>query len=91
MPIGPKFKTVKIDKNLPDPGKNQDDYYYTTKELSGFLNISESSLRGYRRTGNGPKFTTLGYRNCRYAKTDVLEYIAQRQRLSTSQNLQTNN
>ena len=84
MPSGPKFKKLPIEKNLPDPGAGLQDYYYTTKELSGLLNIATSTLSGYRRSGSGPKFISLGYRTCRYAKADVLAYIADRARLSTS-------
>ena len=84
MPSGPKFKKIVIDKNLPDPGKGSEDYYYTTKELSGLLNIAPSTLSGYRRAGNGPKYISFGYRTCRYAKADVLAYMEERTRNSTS-------
>ena len=85
MPRGPQFKKLLIDKNLPDPGADLEEYYYTTKELSGLLNISPGSLSGYRRAGIGPKYILFGYRTCRYAKADVVAYMEERARMSTSE------
>ena len=85
MPRGPQFKKLLIDKNLTDPGADVEEYYYTTKELSGLLNISASSLSGYRRSGVGPKYVSIGYRTCRYAKADVVAYMEERARMSTSE------
>ena len=85
MPSGPKFKKLPIEKNLPDPGADLKDYYYTTKELSGLLNLAVSTLSGYRHSGVGPKYVLIGHRTCRYAKADVVAYIAERERLSTSE------
>ena len=71
-------------KVTPDLEGGPEEYYYTTKELSGLLNIAPSTLAGYRRSGVGPKYISLGYRTCRYAKTEVLAYMAERARMSTS-------
>ena len=85
MPSGPCFKKLTLEKNLPDPGAGLQEYYYTTKELSGLLNIATSTLSGYRRAGTGPKYISFGYRTCRYARADVTAYMEERTRLSTSE------
>jgi len=71
-------------KVTPDLETGAEEYYYTTKELSGLLNLAPSTLAGYRRSGVGPRYISLGYRTCRYAKTEVLAYMAERARMSTS-------
>ncbi len=71
-------------KTIPDLENGTEEYYYTTKELSGLLNLAPSTLAGYRRSGVGPKYISLGYRTCRYARTEVLAYMAERARMSTS-------
>jgi len=71
-------------KAIPDLESGVEEYYYTTKELSGLLNLAPSTLAGYRRSGVGPKYISLGYRTCRYARTEVLAYMAERARMSTS-------
>ena len=86
MPSGPSVKKRTLEKNLPDCGAGLQEYYYTTKELSGLLNIATSTLSGYRRAGTGPKYISFGYRTCRYAKADVAAYMEERTRLSTSDN-----
>jgi len=60
------------------------DQYYTTRELSSILNLSMNTLADYRRKGIGPKYISVGYRSCRYAETEVLKYIEERTRASTS-------
>ena len=71
-------------KVTPDLEGGAEEYYYTTKELSGLLNLAPSTLAGYRRSGVGPKYISLGYRTCRYARAEVLAYIAEHARMSTS-------
>ena len=68
----------------PTPAFNLENCYYSTRELSGLLNISMSTLADYRRKGIGPQYISVGYRSCRYAKTEVLKYIEERTRASTS-------
>lgn len=84
MPSGPSLKKLSLDKNTPAPGDGLDEYYYTTKDLSGLLNLSPSTLSGYRRAGNGPAYVVFGYRTIRYPRAEVLAYMAERERLSTS-------
>jgi predicted site-specific integrase-resolvase len=60
------------------------DQYYTPRELSGLLNISIGTLAGYRRKGVGPKYIAFSYHTYRYAKADVLKYLEERKRTSTS-------
>lgn len=73
-----------------EPKKNLDfkcdlaEQYYTTRELSGLLSLSMNTLADYRRKGIGPKYISVGYRSCRYAKSEVLKYIEERTRESTS-------
>ncbi len=69
---------------VPNLETGEEEYYYTTKELSGLLNLAPSTLAGYRRAGVGPHYISLGYRTCRYARTEVLAYMAERVRMSTS-------
>ena len=60
------------------------DNYYTSRELSGILSLSMNTLAEYRRKGIGPKFILVGYHSCRYAKEEVLKYIEEMTRASTS-------
>ena len=84
MPRGPQFKKLTLDKKVLDPGADHQEYYYTTKELAGLLNVSPSTLSYYRTQGVGPKFRRIGYRSCRYLKTDVLAYLTEREGLMGS-------
>ena len=60
------------------------DQYYSTRELAGILGISMSTLAGYRRQGIGPKYIAFGYHTYRYARAEVLKYLEERTRASTS-------
>ena len=71
-------------QKLPDPAEGLEDYYYSTKELSGLLNISPSTLSDYRRQGIGPQYIQVGYRTCRYPKAEVYKYLEENRRNSTS-------
>lgn len=68
----------------PTPVFNFEDSYYNARELSRLLNVSMGTLADYRRKGIGPQYISVGYRSCRYAKTEVLKYIEERTRASTS-------
>lgn len=57
---------------------------YSSRELSILFNISMSTLADYRRKGIGPKFVVFGYRNYRYPKDELVRYIQERTRTSTS-------
>ena len=69
----------------PDLEGGDEEYYYTTKQLSGLLSLATSTLSGYRRSGVGPKYISIGYRTCRYARSDVQAYMKERERQSTSE------
>ena len=79
MPRGPQFRKLSLDKKVPDPGAEHQEYYYTPKELAGLLNVSPSTLSYYRQQKIGPKFRRVGYRSCRYLKSDVLAYLEERE------------
>ena len=85
MPRGPQFRKLSLDKKVPDPGAEHQEYYYTPKKLAGLLNVSPSTLSYYRQQKIGPKFRRIGYRSCRYLKTDVQAYLAEREGLSTAE------
>lgn len=58
--------------------------YYTSRGLSNVLHLSMSTLAEYRRKGIGPKYIAVGYRSYRYSKEEVLKFINERTRASTS-------
>lgn len=60
------------------------DKYYTPRELSDILGISMNTLAEYRRRGTGPKYIAFGYHTYRYARAEVLAFIEERTRASTS-------
>ena len=60
------------------------DQYYSSKELSGILNLSMSTLAAYRRRGIGPKYIAVGYRSYRYSREEVARYLEEMTRASTS-------
>lgn len=51
------------------------DTYYTPQELSALLKRSENTLKGWRRTGYGPKHSTQG-RLVRYPKSEVDDWLS---------------
>jgi hypothetical protein len=60
------------------------DQYYTPRDLSCLLGISIGTLAGYRRKGVGPKYIAFSYHTYRYARADVLQYLEEKKRTSTS-------
>ena len=60
------------------------DQYYSPKELADILGISMSTLAGYRRKGIGPKYIAFGYHTYRYARAEILKYLEEKTRTSTS-------
>ncbi len=58
--------------------------YYTTKEVADALNLSVSALGEYRRKGIGPRYTVVSYRSYRYSKAEVMRYLQEMTRASTS-------
>ena len=58
--------------------------YYTTREVARALHVSVSTLCAYRRKGIGPKYSVVGYRTYRYPKEEVMRYVREMTRTSTS-------
>lgn len=66
------------------PACDLTDQYYSTRELANILSVSMSTLAQYRRMGIGPKYIAFGYHTYRYARAEVLKYLEERTRASTS-------
>lgn len=56
---------------------------YTTEEAAALLGISPRTLETARQRGGGPRYYRVG-RCVRYAKSDLIAYLAKRLRKSTS-------
>ena len=69
----------------PELEAGGEEFYYTSKELSGLLGVAPSTLSAYRRCGVGPKFIVFGHRTLRYARSDIQAYMKDRARQSTSE------
>ena len=60
------------------------DSLLTVEETAGFLRCSISALNKWRVSGNGPRFVRVGAR-VRYRTSDLLNFIENRTRVSTSE------
>ncbi|RZI46657.1 helix-turn-helix transcriptional regulator [Candidatus Finniella inopinata] len=69
----------------PELEAGDEEFYYTTQELSGLLGVAPSTLSAYRCAGVGPKFIVFGHRTLRYARSDIQAYMKDRARQSTSE------
>jgi hypothetical protein len=49
--------------------------YFTTREAAEYIGYSLSSLRQWRRTGDGPKFIARSSHKRLYRKADLDEFI----------------
>lgn len=56
-----------------------------TPAAAKFVGLSYSTLTKLRLTGGGPRFLKLG-RSVRYRTTDLAEWLADKARMSTSDN-----
>ena len=81
----PKPKPKPVERK-PKPKRVCDlgEDYYTTKEVADALKLSVSALGEYRRKGTGPKYTVVSYRSYRYSKAEVMRYLQEMTRASTS-------
>ena len=52
---------------------------YTTDQLAKKLNIKANALTIWRHKGIGPKYIKLTRRAVRYRKSDVLEYLKEKE------------
>jgi|GEM_PF-4367387 len=75
---------VKHEASEKIPVCNFKDQYYTTRDLSNILHLSMSTLADYRRKGIGPKYIVVGYRSYRYSQEEVIKFVEERTRASTS-------
>lgn len=57
---------------------------FTAQEAAAFLRVSVSFLAKSRLRGDGPRFRKIG-RCVRYAETDLINYLKQNSRASTSE------
>jgi predicted site-specific integrase-resolvase len=62
--------------NVPEP-------LITEGEAAGILRVSLTSLRRWRRQGNGPMYRKLG-RTVRYRPNDLSDFVASAGRTSTA-------
>ena len=53
-------------------------------EAAYLTGLSERTLQDYRLRGGGPAFIRIGKRGVRYRRGDLLDWIADRRRTSTS-------
>lgn len=67
------------------PGKLEEEYLLTTRQVAHLLGLSHRSVEGLRLTGGGPPFVRLGRRAVRYRRRDVEAWIELGLRTSTSQ------
>ena len=70
------------DSKLPE---GNDDQTLTEQEAASLLKVSVKTLQAWRGRGGGPDFLKLN-RCVRYWKNDLLEWMEQRRRTSTSDN-----
>jgi len=61
-----------------------DDTLLTVKEMVSYLNLKSKTLEAMRRRGDGPRFIKVG-RSVRYRGCDVLDYLDERTRESTTE------
>lgn len=65
------------------PADYRSDDLLTTAELAIFLGNSDKTLNNWRCQGEGPDFTRIG-RRIKYRFADVLKYLEENKRASTS-------
>jgi len=83
---GPRAGTFHLDKragSLIEYGSGDPQVLLTTKALAAWLGVSVQFLELARQRGNGPKFLRITERAIRYRRSDVLTWLAERERLST--------
>lgn len=61
------------------------DHFLSEKELSQKTGVSIRTWQGYRFRGVGPKFIRFSGRCIRYQWRDVLEWVEQNKKQSTSE------
>lgn len=61
------------------------DELYVERQAAQLLKVSEKTLQYWRLTGNGPKFVRISKRCVRYRRRDLIAWIEQRLKASTSE------
>lgn len=61
------------------------DELYVERQAAQFLKVSEKTLQYWRFTGSGPKFVRISKRCVRYRRRDLIDWIAQHLKASTSE------
>jgi excisionase family DNA binding protein len=61
----------------------------TPKEAAQQLRLSISTLRGWRKKGQGPPVVQLGPGTYRYSEEDIQKYIADKTRIGHSDQVRT--
>lgn len=61
------------------------DELYVERQAAQFLKVSEKTLQYWRFTGNGPKFVRISKRCVRYRRRDLIDWIKQHLKASTSE------
>ena len=60
------------------------DSLLTERQLAEELGYTPRALQQWRRAGTGPKFVRVSARSIRYRRRDVLEWLEEHTRTSTS-------
>ena len=64
--------------------KDTNDALLTEREAADFLGVTARCLQAWRYRGGGPKFVRISSRCIRYRKSDLVEWVEERLRSSTS-------
>ncbi|MCZ6622909.1 MAG: helix-turn-helix domain-containing protein [Deltaproteobacteria bacterium] len=75
---------IKNEKYLGNLLINNDKHLLTEREAADFLGVTSRCLQAWRYRGGGPKFVRISSRCIRYRKSDLVEWVEERLRSSTS-------
>lgn len=51
----------------------------TTDDVAVMLRVGRDQVKAWRMAGEGPKYIRLGHRTVRYRRSDVDEWVAEKQ------------
>ena len=71
--------------SLPSNDPDHLDRLLNEKEAAGFLGYSVRALQNWRLRGGGPRFVKVSSRSIRYRRRDLLAWIEEHLRSSTSE------
>ena len=75
---------ITAEKLLSDPVSNLDEPLMRQEDAARMLGLTPRALEAWRHKGDGPKFIRISHRCVRYRRSDLLKWIAERERISTS-------